>query len=143
MISLQNTVLLQRNISGCENCYCSYSQWLRVRIGPKSHDVVSTLMRRHTLSYEVVGTLKRRYVSTEQKWKFQSLNKWMVDNGHQVGIYLFKVHSRNTRTRCKICLKLTIKTQERRHWRRYVVSIVNFEHISHLALVYLLLNLNM
>ena len=29
-----------------------------------------------------------------------------------VGIYMFKVHNRNTRTRCEICLKLTIKTPE-------------------------------
>ena len=29
-----------------------------------------------------------------------------------------------------ICLKLTIKTPERRHWRYSGVFIVNFEHIS-------------
>ena len=29
-------------------------------------------------------------------------------------IYLFKVNNRNTRKRCKICSKLTIKTSERR-----------------------------
>ena len=29
------------------------------------------------------------------------------------------------------------------HWRRSGVFIVNFEHISHLALVFLLLTLNM
>ena len=33
------------------------------------------------------------------------------------GIYLFKVNNRNTRTRCEICSKLTIKTPERRQWR--------------------------
>ena len=32
------------------------------------------------------------------------------------GIYLFKVNNRNTKTRCKICSKLTIKIPERRHW---------------------------
>ena len=37
----------------------------------------------------------------------------------------------------EICSKLTIKTPERRHWRRSSVFIVNFEHISHLALVFL------
>ena len=31
------------------------------------------------------------------------------------------------------CSKLTIKTPERRHWRRFVVFIVDFEHISHLV----------
>ena len=29
----------------------------------------------------------------------------------------------------EICLKLTIKTPERRQWRRYGVFIVNFEQI--------------
>ena len=39
--------------------------------------------------------------------------------------------------------KLTIKTPERRRWRRSGVFIGNFEHISHLILVFLLLTLNM
>ena len=58
------------------------------------------------------------------------------------GIYLFKVNSRNTRKRCEICSKLTINTPERRQWRRSGVFIVNFEHISHLVLVFLLLTLS-
>ena len=33
---------------------------------------------------------------------------------HPAGIYLLKVNNRNTRTRCEICSKLTIKTPERR-----------------------------
>ena len=60
-----------------------------------------------------------------------------------VGIYLPKVSNRNTRTRCEICSKLTIKTPERSHWCRAGVFIVNFEHISHFVLVFLLLALNM
>ena len=58
------------------------------------------------------------------------------------GIFLFKVNNRNTRTRCEICSKLTINTPERRQWRRSGVFIVNFEHISHLVLVFLLLTLS-
>ena len=50
--------------------------------------------------------------------------------------YLLKVNNRNTRTRCEIYSKLTIKTTERRH-------IVNFEYILHLVLVFLLLTLGM
>ena len=38
--------------------------------------------------------------------------------------------------------KLIIKATERRHGRRSGVFIVNFEHISHLFLVFLLLILN-
>ena len=53
--------------------------------------------------------------------------------------YMFKVYNRNTRTRCEICSKLTIKTPERRQWCRSGVVIVNFEHISNLVLVFLLL----
>ena len=34
----------------------------------------------------------------------------------------------------KICSKLTLKTPERRHWRRSGVFIFNFEHISDLFL---------
>ena len=48
-------------------------------------------------------------------------------------IYLRKVNNRNTRKRCEICSKLTIKTPKRRQWRRFGVFIVNFEHISHLC----------
>ena len=39
-------------------------------------------------------------------------------------------------------LKLTTKKPERRKWRRAGVFIVNFEHISHLVLVFLLLILS-
>ena len=59
------------------------------------------------------------------------------------GIYLLKVNNRNTRTRCEICLKLTIKTPEQRQLRLSGVFIVNSEHISHLILMFLLLSLNM
>ena len=60
-----------------------------------------------------------------------------------VGIYLLKVNNRNTRTRCEICSKLTIKTPEWRQRHRSGVFIVNFEHTLHLVLLFLLLTLNM
>ena len=56
--------------------------------------------------------------------------------------YMFKVSNRSTRTRYEICSKLTIKTPELRHKCRSGVFIVNFEHLSHLVLVVLLLALN-
>ena len=64
------------------------------------------------------------------------------DSIFPAGNYVFKVNNRNTRTRCEICSKLTIKTPKQRLWRPSDVFIVNFEHISHLALVFLLLNLS-
>ena len=39
--------------------------------------------------------------------------------------------------------KLSLKTPERRQQRRFDVFSINFEHISYLLLVFLLLNLNM
>ena len=60
-----------------------------------------------------------------------------------VCIYLLKVNNRNTRKSCEICSKLTIKTPERCQWHRFSVFIVNFEHISHNVLVFLLLTVNM
>ena len=44
--------------------------------------------------------------------------------------------------RGEICLKLTLKTPERRHSRCSGVFIVNFDYISLLFLVFLLLTLN-
>ena len=58
------------------------------------------------------------------------------------GIYLLKVNNKNTRTRCETCLKLKIKTPERRQKRRSGVFIVDFEDISHVVLEFLLLTLN-
>ena len=58
------------------------------------------------------------------------------------GNYMFKVNNRNTRAKYEICSKLTIKTPERRHWRRSGVFIVNFEHISHLVPVFSSLTLS-
>ena len=40
---------------------------------------------------------------------------------YPAGIYLLKINNRNTRTRCEICSKLSIKTPERRH---------AFEHVN-------------
>ena len=62
---------------------------------------------------------------------------------YPAGIYMFKVNNRNARTKCKICLKLTLKAPERRQWRRFGVFIVNFEHILHFVLAFLLLTLSM
>ena len=64
-------------------------------------------------------------------------------SNNPAGIYLLKVNNRNTRKRCEICSKLTIKTPEQRQWRRCGVFIVNFKLISHLVLAFLLWTLNM
>ena len=58
------------------------------------------------------------------------------------GNYMFKVNNRNTRTSCEICSKLKIKITEGCQWCRSGIFIVNFEHISQLILVFLLLTLS-
>ena len=50
--------------------------------------------------------------------------------------YLLKVNNKNTRKKCEICLKLTIKTLERPCLHCSGVFIVNFDHNSYLFLVY-------
>ena len=67
--------------------------------------------------------------------------KW-VKPRFQADTYLPKVNYRSIGTRCEVCLKSTIKTSGRWHWCRPGVFIVNFEHISHLILVLLLLPLS-
>ena len=63
-------------------------------------------------------------------------------SNYPANIYLFKGKNTNTKKRCEICSKLTIKTPERCQWRSSCIFIVNFEHIAHLSLVFLLLTLN-
>ena len=70
----------------------------------------------------------------------QKLFIWLKNNQmkeNPVGNSMLKVNNRNTRTRCEIFSKLTII-----HWRRFGVFIVNFEYISDLVLVFLLLTLS-
>ena len=45
------------------------------------------------------------------------------------GNYRFKVNNKNTRTKCEICSKLTIKTSERFH-RRSSVFNVNYKQVN-------------
>ena len=58
-----------------------------------------------------------------------------LENTSPANIYFFKVKNLDTRKKCEICSKLTIKTSER---RRSGIFFVNFEHISQLFLVFVL-----
>ena len=64
---------------------------------------------------------------------------YSVQSIFPAGNYMFKVSNKNTRTRCENMFKVNNKDT----WRRSGVFIVNFEHISHLALVFLLFTFNM
>ena len=69
------------------------------------------------------------------------LTEWFLYDGNKgympANMYLFKVNNRNTKKKCEICSNLTIKIPE----CCSSVFIVNFEHILHLLLVFLLLTL--
>ena len=54
------------------------------------------------------------------------------------GNYMLKVNNRKTRTRCEIYKN----KDQNNEWPRSGVFIVNFEYISHLVLVLLLLTLS-
>ena len=74
-----------------------------------------TILERHQLMSQCL------YCYSEQIWH------------KPANIYLFKLNSINTRKWCEICSKLASQK------RRSGVFIVNFEHASHLFLVFLLL----
>ena len=84
-------------------------------------------------------------MKTPERYPWHRKNSSMLDvwQVSPVGVYLLKVNNRDTRTKNKICSKLTIKTPERRQGRHSSIFIVNFEHILHIVLVFLLLKLNM
>ena len=72
----------------------------------------------------------------------RTLNQPLANKTLVKSNYLLKVNNRNTRTRCEICSKLTIKIPERRQRRYSGIFTVNFEQISHPVLVFLLLTLS-
>ena len=81
--------------------------------------------------YQWIHDLK----SKDTKW-------WCTGRDIIAGNYTFTVSNGNTGTRCQAYSKLTQKTVEPSQWRHSSVIIVNFEHISHLVLVFLLLTLS-
>ena len=97
----------------------------------------------------IIGNLLKEFVESSIyivfKVRFCLLllaNCCVLPTRYPDNIYLFKVNNRSTRKRCEICSKLTIEIPERRQWRLSGIFIVNFENISHLLLVFLLLTLN-
>ena len=57
---------------------------------------------------------------------------WLKKAFYPAGNYMFKVDNRNTRTRCEICSKLTMKIPERRQWRFTPCSSIsiNFKQVN-------------
>ena len=65
------------------------------------------------LNVMLLITMKMKIIKNESH-RLSRLSKKQTIH-YPAGIYLLKVNNRNTRTRCEICSKLTIKTPERRH----------------------------
>ena len=101
-------------------------------------DEAEKLSFQNVLKYFIYAVVSSKNILTKVKRtiKFES-------HTYPFGIYLLRINNGNTRTRCEIFSKLTTKTPERRHWHRSAFFIINFERISHLVLLFLLLTLNM
>ena len=88
---------------------------------------------RFVLGFCAISSIRKHKQRLKMSLTFNNFNTFLV------GINMFKVKKKNSRTRCEICLKLTIKTQER---RQFAISIFNSEHVLHFVLVLLKLTLN-
>ena len=86
----------------------------------------TTFYIRFTKSLEIIELCLTLYSNIEHMI-FEELKTKMCP--YPAGNYMFKVNNGNTRTL-------------QRQWRRSGVFIVNFEHISHLVQVFLLLTLS-
>ena len=51
--------------------------------------------------------------------------KRVLHTNNPAGNCMLKFNNRNTRARCEICSKLTIKTPEGHQWRRYGSGVFN------------------
>ena len=85
------------------------------KLGVKSVEILDRLTRSQERNIIVERLIT---VIVDDCTSLNSLsNLFSRANGEDpAGIYLLKVNNRNTRTRCEICSKLTIKKPERRQW---------------------------
>ena len=106
--------------------------------------LVCKFLPQYDISY-LGGWVRKRNVETflvatliwmsPQNW----LTGFYMRGAFPGNIYLFKVNNRSTRKRCEMCSKLTMEITEGCQRHHSGVFIDNFEHISPLFLVFLLL----
>ena len=87
-------------------------------------------------SFKSIENINSKDCKDHKKTRLLGCNFWLNEAASPTNKWILKFNNRNTRRRCEICSKLTIKY-------RFVIFIVNFEHISHSFLVFLSLTLNM
>ena len=101
----------------------------RSRGRSKNEDAIKDDLRQWNLqaeTYQNCSEYRKRLKIASQThagcvtWRQWIVSEWSVslEKDYPVGIYIFKVNNRNTRTRCRICSKLTIKAPERRYWHK-------------------------
>ena len=137
----QNTsghLILKLDAKSLKNCFWIY--WIHHCVkSVQTRSLFWSVFPVFSLTMRKYGSEKTTYLDTFHAVHFHAFSN--TRSLYQINIYLFRSKKRNTRKSCEICSKLTIKTLERRQWRRSGIFIVNFEHILHLFLVFLLLTL--
>ena len=85
----------------------------------KGHGFVNKGYRRESEPVNYIVATKSEFTTipledrtTNEEKDCQSKNQFLDGITHPAGNYMFKVNNKNTRTRCEICSKLTIKTPE-------------------------------
>ena len=68
--------------------------------------------------------------NSDRKRKETTKKKLFCESLYNQGNIPVQSHNRNTSKRCELCSKLTVKTPERREWRRCGVFLRNFKQVS-------------
>ena len=89
------------------------------------------------ISGQIVSSVLNRNFLPCLEPKMERGGTWGKQKCYPSSNYLFKINSRNTRKRCEICPMITKKKHQ-----NGVIDVINFQHISHVFLVCLLLTLN-
>ena len=129
---------LQRAMAYLRSCQISVVELLQKDFyGPEAMNYF-----RKTFHHRCLTEQSLKYILSLHALSGETRNEYQWYLSYPPNMYLFKVNNTNTRKRCEICSKLTIKTPGRRHWSRSGVFIVNFKYVSHLFLGVLWLTLN-
>ena len=89
--------------------------------------------------YLLVSSIKRKQNKIHQSF-FSNYDMENPVRNNPTNIYLHKVNKRNTRRRCEICSKLTIKTPEQMQWYRSgVLTVIYGDHLTLDHVIYIII----
>ena len=72
---------------------------------------------------------EQKFIRKIQNFSFDLVFKYVNASITPAGIYLLKVNNRNTRTRCEICSKLTVKIPEQRNKDTRTTPMASFWYL--------------